>query len=216
MLPGRPRRLRHLESRRRRRAGWRRRECRRGIMDGQVSAASPSSSRRDALRHRSGRRRGRALDRGGWTRCGSGGSWGHRHLLRAARAQAVTHNRTYEVRGSRDEALSSSGQGTRSPRRSGWRRVCGHRRSTDRARYHFLPQGVTSGGRLRVEMPGRQGYLIILDALTGRVSTNAWTYDPTQARGLHAPRVLVAMVILSVAVVTLIQRLRRLRLPAVQ
>ena len=35
----------------------------------------------------------------------------------------------------------------------------------------FLPKGVTSGGRLRVEMPGRRGYLITLDALTGRVST---------------------------------------------
>jgi hypothetical protein len=34
----------------------------------------------------------------------------------------------------------------------------------------FLPQGLSSGGRLRVEMAGRS-YLITVDPLTGRVTT---------------------------------------------
>jgi general secretion pathway protein H len=93
-------------------------------------------------------------------------------FLRAAREQAVTHNRTYEVRVKPDEGLVElrTGDAVSATKRL----AAGVRVTADSPTARaitFLPQGVTSGGRLRVEMPGRQGYLIILDALTGRVST---------------------------------------------
>jgi prepilin-type N-terminal cleavage/methylation domain-containing protein len=93
-------------------------------------------------------------------------------FLRAAREQAITHNRTYEVRVRPDEGLVElrTGDAVSATKRL----AAGVRVTIDPPAARvitFLPQGLTSGGRLRVEMPGRQGYLITLDALTGRVST---------------------------------------------
>ena len=93
-------------------------------------------------------------------------------FLRAAREQAITHNRTYDIRVRTDEGLLElrAGDAVRSTRRM----ATGVHIAIDPPSapvIAFQPQGVTSGGRLRVEMPGRRGYLITLDALTGRVST---------------------------------------------
>ncbi len=93
-------------------------------------------------------------------------------FLRAAREQAITHHRSYEVRVRPEDGVIElrTGDAMRSTRRM----ATGVHIAADPPSVPviaFLPQGVTSGGRLRVEMPGRRGYLITLDALTGRVST---------------------------------------------
>ena len=93
-------------------------------------------------------------------------------FLRAAREQAITHNRSYEVRVIPEDGVIElrTGDAVRSSRRM----ATGVHIAADPPSapvVTFLPRGVTSGGRLRVEMPGRRGYLITLDALTGRVST---------------------------------------------
>jgi prepilin-type N-terminal cleavage/methylation domain-containing protein len=93
-------------------------------------------------------------------------------FLRAAREQAITHNHSYEVRVRAEDGVIElwTGDAMRSARRV----ATGVRIAADPPSppvIVFLPQGATSGGRLRVEMPGRRGYLITLDALTGRVST---------------------------------------------
>ncbi len=38
-------------------------------------------------------------------------------------------------------------------------------------RVTFLPQGMSSGGRFRIEAPGPRAYVIAVDPLTGRVTT---------------------------------------------
>jgi len=93
-------------------------------------------------------------------------------FLRAAREQAITHHRAYEVRVKTDEGLLELRSGDAAPRTR--HLASGVRVTTDPPSTQvisFLPQGITSGGRLRVEIPGRRGYLITLDPLTGRVST---------------------------------------------
>jgi len=93
-------------------------------------------------------------------------------FLRGAREKAITHNRTYEVRVRPEESLVELRTGdavSATKRLAAGVRVTAEPPSA--RTITFLPQGLTSGGRLRVEMPGRQGYLITLDALTGRVST---------------------------------------------
>jgi prepilin-type N-terminal cleavage/methylation domain-containing protein len=93
-------------------------------------------------------------------------------FLRAAREQAITHQRAYEVRVRTDEGLLELRSGDAVPRTR--RLASGVRVTTDPPSagvISFLPQGLTSGGRLRVEIPGGRGYLITLDPLTGRVST---------------------------------------------
>jgi len=93
-------------------------------------------------------------------------------FLRAAREQAITHHRAYEVRVRTDEGLLELRSGDAVPRTR--RLASGVRVTTDPPSagvISFLPQGLTSGGRLRVELPGGRGYLITLDPLTGRVST---------------------------------------------
>jgi len=93
-------------------------------------------------------------------------------FLRAAREKAITHNRTYEVRVRPEESLVELRTGdavSATKRLAAGVRVTAEPPSA--RTITFLPQGLTSGGRLRIEMPGRQGYLITLDALTGRVST---------------------------------------------
>jgi type II secretion system protein H len=92
-------------------------------------------------------------------------------FLRTAREQAVTHNRVYEVRVKSDEGIVElrAGDSVTATRRL----AAGVRVTADPPAARtitFLPQGLSSGARLRVEMAGR-GYLITVDPLTGRVAT---------------------------------------------
>lgn len=93
-------------------------------------------------------------------------------FLRAAREQAVTHNRAYTVRIRSDEGLIelSAGETVTATRRlAAGVRVTAE--PTAARVISFLPQGLSSGARLRVEAGGRRAYLFTVDALTGRVAT---------------------------------------------
>jgi len=93
-------------------------------------------------------------------------------FLRAAREQAVTHNRAYEVRVKSDEGIVELRAGENVPATR--RLATGVHVTADPPAARvitFLPQGLSSGARLRVEMTGRRGYLITVDPLTGRVAT---------------------------------------------
>jgi type II secretion system protein H len=92
-------------------------------------------------------------------------------FLRAAREQAVTHNRAYEVRVKSEEGIVELRAGDSVPATR--RLAAGVRVTADPPAARtitFLPTGLSSGARLRVEMAGR-GYLITVDPLTGRVAT---------------------------------------------
>lgn len=92
-------------------------------------------------------------------------------FLRGARDRAVTRHRKYEVRIKTDEGLVELLGGDSAPatRRLAPGLIVTADPPTARV-ITFLPQGQSSGGRLRVEMPGRRPYLITVDALTGRVA----------------------------------------------
>ncbi len=97
-------------------------------------------------------------------------------FLRAAREQAVTRGQAVEVSLDRDgRALLM-----RRPGRDGDEGVHASRRVSpllrlaadpSLARVTFLPHGMSSGGRFRVEAPGPKAYVITIDPLTGRVTT---------------------------------------------
>lgn len=92
-------------------------------------------------------------------------------FLRSAREQAVTHNRAYEVRVRSDEGVIELRAGDSVPVTR--KLATGVRVSADPPAARtitFLPQGLSSGARLRVEMAGRS-YLVTVDPLTGRVTT---------------------------------------------
>jgi len=92
-------------------------------------------------------------------------------FLRGAREQAVTHNRAYEVRVKSDEGVIELRVGDSVPATR--RLATGVRVSADPPAARtitFLPQGLSSGARLRVEM-GSRSYLVTVDPLTGRVTT---------------------------------------------
>ena len=92
-------------------------------------------------------------------------------FLRGAREQAVTHNRAYEVQVKSDEGLIELRAGDSVPATR--RLATGVRVIADPPAARtitFLPQGLSSGARLRVEMGGRS-YLVTVDPLTGRVTT---------------------------------------------
>jgi type II secretion system protein H len=93
-------------------------------------------------------------------------------FLRAAHEQAVTQHRPYEVRVRSEEGFIElrSGQSVSATRRlSAGVRVTAEPPTP--SNIIFLPEGLSSGARLRVEMPGRPAYLITVDPLTGRVAT---------------------------------------------
>ena len=93
-------------------------------------------------------------------------------FLRAAREQAITHNRPYEVRVKTEEGVIELRTGETvlaSQRPALGVRVIAD--SPTSGTVTFLPQGLSSGARLRVEGPGRRAYLVTVDALTGRVAT---------------------------------------------
>jgi len=91
-------------------------------------------------------------------------------FLRGAREQAVTHHRAYEVRVKSAEGVVELRTGDTVPATR--KLAAGVRITVDppaRA-ITFLPQGLSSGARLRVEL-GSRAYLIVVDPLTGRVAT---------------------------------------------
>ena len=93
-------------------------------------------------------------------------------FLRAAREKAITNNRPYEVRVKTEEGVIElrKGETVLASRRI----ALGVRVIADAptsSAVTFLPQGVSSGARLRVEGPGSRTYLVTVDALTGRVAT---------------------------------------------
>lgn len=91
-------------------------------------------------------------------------------FLRAAREQAITHNRPYEVQVQEGAVELRTGETVLATRRL----ALGVRVIADAPTSRivtFLPQGLSSGARLRVEGPGRRLYVVTVDALTGRVAT---------------------------------------------
>jgi prepilin-type N-terminal cleavage/methylation domain-containing protein len=93
-------------------------------------------------------------------------------FLRTAREQAIRHNRSYEVRVKTEEGVIELRTGEKllaSRRLALGIRVIADSSTSDTVT--FLPQGLSSGARLRVEGPGRRAYLVTVDALTGRVAT---------------------------------------------
>ena len=93
-------------------------------------------------------------------------------FLRAARERAITQNRPYEVRVNTADGVIElrTGETVLATRRL----ALGVRVVADPPTNNtvtFLPQGLSSGGRLHVEGPGRRAYLVTVDALTGRVAT---------------------------------------------
>src|SRR5262249_21828940 len=91
-------------------------------------------------------------------------------FLRAAREQAVTHHRAYEVRVKSEEGVVELRTGDTMPatRKLG----TGVRVTVDppaRA-ITFLPPGLSRGARLPIQR-GRRAYLIVVDPPTGRVAT---------------------------------------------
>lgn len=93
-------------------------------------------------------------------------------FLRAAREKAITHNRPYEVRVQTEEGVIElrTGETVLASRHLalGVRVIA---EAPTSSTITFLPQGLSSGARLRVEGPGRRAYLVTVDALTGRVAT---------------------------------------------
>ena len=103
------------------------------------------------------------------------------NFLRAAREQAITRNRTYEVRvdpeagvmllrGVSGAAGTKDGETVQATRRL----AAPVRIEPDpplRRTITFSPQGLSSGGRFRVEGPGPRVYVVTVDPITGRVVT---------------------------------------------
>lgn len=97
-------------------------------------------------------------------------------FLRSAREQAVTRQQALEVvlaPGARVLLLGRPGQeGNQTAQAS---RVVSPRlhigADAASSRIVFLPHGMSSGGRLAIEAPGPRAYVITVDALTGRVTT---------------------------------------------
>jgi prepilin-type N-terminal cleavage/methylation domain-containing protein len=103
------------------------------------------------------------------------------NFLRAAREQAVTRNRAYEVRVDPEAgAIVMVSVGGTAGARSG-ATVLATRRLAARVRIEadpplrrtvtFTPQGLSSGGRFRVGLPGPRVYVVTVDPITGRVVT---------------------------------------------
>jgi general secretion pathway protein H len=97
-------------------------------------------------------------------------------FLRGAREQAVTRQQTLEVSLDRDahslllRRAARDGQEAPATRRafSALLRVDG---TATPAAITFQPQGMSSGARLLVETAGPRVYVVMVDALTGRVTT---------------------------------------------
>ena len=102
------------------------------------------------------------------------------NFMRAAREQAVTRNRGYEVRvDSESGVLALIPNGANGPGDARTVQATRHlaapvRIEADpplRRTVTFSPQGLSSGGRFRVQAPGPRVYVITVDPMTGRVVT---------------------------------------------
>jgi len=101
-------------------------------------------------------------------------------FLRAAREQAITREMPYEV-GVDSEAsvlvlrVSAGDAGQSAPAVRATKRLSPRLRleaDPPSARViTFFPQGLSSGGRFRIEAPGAVVYLVTVDPVTGRVAT---------------------------------------------
>jgi len=92
-------------------------------------------------------------------------------MLRTAREQAITHNRPYEVRVRSEDGIVELRAGDAVPATR--KLAAGARITADPPSARvitFLPQGSSSGTRLRVELAGR-AWMVTVDPLTGRVAT---------------------------------------------
>jgi general secretion pathway protein H len=94
-------------------------------------------------------------------------------FLRHAREQAIVRRQVLEVRVDPDDRLLTlTAAGTEAVRAA--RRLAPglsvHPDPPSAATVRFLPQGVSSGGRFRIEAAGRRSYVITVDPLTGRVT----------------------------------------------
>src|SRR6266851_7761778 len=217
VLPGRPRRLRHLDARRRRSPRGRRRKRRRGLLGNQVTrldspSPCPLPLRGRGVRHPSplwgeGRVRGYSV-RGYSVRgyslvelvvvlailavavavvapavCRTADDVrvraelaGLAAFLRTAREQAVTRQQALEVTLDPEARVLL----LRRPGRDGEARVQASRAVSSLLRVEadpamprltFLPHGMSSGARFTIEAPGPRAYVITVDPLTGRVTT---------------------------------------------
>jgi prepilin-type N-terminal cleavage/methylation domain-containing protein len=103
------------------------------------------------------------------------------NFLRAAREQAVTRNRAYEVRVDPEAGVMvlMSMSGAAGAKDGGTvqatRRLAAPVRIAPdpplRRTVTFSPDGLSSGGRFRVEAPGPRVYVVTVDPITGRVVT---------------------------------------------
>jgi len=103
------------------------------------------------------------------------------NFLRAAREQAVTRNRAYEVRVDPEAGVLVLMTLSETPEAKGGGTVQATRRLAPPVRIEadpplrrtvtFSPQGLSSGGRFRLEAPGPRVYIVTVDPITGRVVT---------------------------------------------
>jgi general secretion pathway protein H len=102
------------------------------------------------------------------------------NFLRAAREQAVTRNRVYEVRVDTEAGVlvlipspadGTGGAGTVQAARHLAAPVRIEAEPPLRRAVTFSPQGLSSGARFRIKAPGPRAYVITVDEITGRVAT---------------------------------------------
>ena len=97
-------------------------------------------------------------------------------FLRSAREQAVTRGQALEVvvdhdaRGLRLQRAARDGQPA-APTRQTFSALLRVESGAHSPGVTFLPHGMSSGARLGVETAGPRAYVITVDALTGRVTT---------------------------------------------
>lgn len=100
------------------------------------------------------------------------------NFLRSARERAVTGQEPYEVVLDADtralllRSVGPKADGRVQAARAVSPRVHLETESLAMRRIIFLPQGMSSGGYLSIEMPGAAPYIVTVDRLTGRVATH--------------------------------------------
>jgi hypothetical protein len=92
------------------------------------------------------------------------------------REQAVTRQRPAGRAGARARALVLRGTGREADGRVQASRYLSPRlrmaaEPASARQVTFLPEGMSSGARFRIDAPGRRVFLVTVDALTGRVRT---------------------------------------------
>lgn len=92
-------------------------------------------------------------------------------FLRSARALAVSGREPVEVRIDETRGALVMTRAGHEPRAHATRALS-RLQMTGTPRVIFFPHGMSSGARLRVGAPGSHGYVIAVDALTGRVQTS--------------------------------------------